>query len=48
VAYPAQNFGGPKIGWRPKFLTLGEQQYFCLGTCFTKHKMTIYPKNLGD
>jgi len=32
---------------RPKCLTLGEPQYFCFGRRFSKHKMTIYAKNLG-
>jgi len=30
-----------------KCLTLGEQQYFCLGGRFSKHKMTRYAKNFG-
>jgi len=34
-------FGGAKC------LTLGEQQYFCLGRRFSKHEMTKYAKNLG-
>jgi len=28
-------------------LTLGEQQYFCLGRRFSKHQMTRYAKNFG-
>jgi len=36
-----------KIWGRPKCLTLGEQQYFCLGRRFLKHKMTRYAKKLG-
>jgi len=27
-------------------LTLGEQQHFCLGRRFSKHKMTRYAKSL--
>jgi len=30
----------------PKRLILGEQQYCCLGRCFSKHKMTRYAKSL--
>jgi len=30
----------------PKRLILGEQQCFCLGRRFSKHKMTRYAKNL--
>jgi len=30
-----------------KCLTLGEQQYFCLGRRYSKHKTPTYPKNLG-
>jgi len=39
----------PKVYVRQKSkcLTLGEQQYFCLGRHFTKHKMTRYVKNFG-
>jgi len=36
----------PKIGG-PKYLTLGEQQYFYFGRRFSKHKMTRYATNLG-
>jgi len=32
--------------WGGKHLTLGEQQYFCFGRCFSKRKMTRYAKNL--
>jgi len=41
----------PKIFWGkiggPQCLTSGEQQYFCLGRRFSKHKMTRYAKYLG-
>jgi len=37
----------PKIWVGAKCLTLGEQQYFCLGRCFSKHKITRYAKYLG-
>ena len=36
---------GQKIERGPKCLTLGEQQYFCLGRHFLKHKMTRYATN---
>ena len=36
----------PKILDKTKCLTLGEQQYFCLGRRFSKRKMTRYAKNL--
>jgi len=35
----------PKF-WGEKYLTLGEQQYFCFGRRFSKHKMARYAKNL--
>jgi len=35
----------PKNLWGAKCLTLSEQQYFCLGCLFSKHKMTRYAKN---
>jgi len=46
------NVAGLKIwGWAKFFweqcLTLGEQQYFCVGRCFSKHKMTRYSRNWG-
>jgi len=41
MASPAQNF------WGLKCLTSGEQQYFCVGLRFSKHKMTRYVKNSG-
>jgi len=37
----------PKYFFGAKFLTLGEQQHFCLGCCFSKHKMNRNPKNFG-
>ena len=40
-------FGGTKFFGGAKCLTLDEQQYFCLGRHFSKHKMTRYAKNLG-
>jgi len=36
-----------KTGGGAKCLILGEQQYFCLGRRFSKHKMTRYAKNFG-
>ena len=36
----------PKILGAAKYLTLGEQQYFCFGRRFSKHKMARYAKNL--
>jgi len=38
---------GQKNFFGPKCLISGEQQYFHLGHCFSKHKMTRYAKNLG-
>jgi len=40
---PLQWRSQPKIFGGPKRLTLGEQQYFCLGRRFSKHKMTRFP-----
>jgi len=40
-------FGGQTIFGGAKCLILGEQQYFCLGRRFSKHKMIRYAKNLG-
>jgi len=42
VAQPAQNFLGPKC------LTLGGEQYFCLGRRFLQHKITRLATNLWD
>ena len=45
VANPKLFWGGKK--WGGECLTLGEQQYFCLGRRFSKHKMTKCAKNFG-
>jgi len=37
---------GGKV-WGEKCLILGEKQFFCLGRCLSRHKMTRYAKNLG-
>ena len=36
----------PKFGGQ-NVLTFGEQQYFCLGRRFAKHKLARFAKNLG-
>jgi len=36
-----------KILGGAKCLILGEQQYFCLGRRFSKHKISRYAKNFG-
>jgi len=38
---------GQKNFFWEKCLTLSEQQHFCLGRRFSKHKMTKYVKNWG-
>jgi len=41
MAWPAQNFGGPKFG------ILRRVTVSCLGYRLLKHKMTRYAKNCG-
>jgi len=45
-ARASSGIASPKFFWG-KCLTLGEQQYFCLGHHFSEHKMLDMLKNSG-
>jgi len=47
VAYPAQKFGRPKNFGGAKLSDFRRIPLFCLLKRLSKHKMTIFSKNLG-